>query len=142
MRIKDMHPIDPMDFDPFRGFNNLVNSFMRGFDLNVNYPKVDVIEEKDKVIVEADMPGVDKKDIKVRINEDSITLKAHVDRAIKQEDKNYYREERNYADYYREIPLPAAVKKEGSKATFKNGTLVLELQKKEKDNDENDVNIE
>jgi HSP20 family protein len=90
----------------------------------------------------ADMPGVDKKDVKIKIKENSVVLSAHVSNELKDEGKNYYREERTYEDYYREVPLPVPVKKEGSKATLKNGTLRLELKKNDAENGDSDVKIE
>ncbi len=138
MKIKDMVPFNPMEIDPFASFNR----FMRGFSQGIDYPNIDIINEKDKIILVADMPGVDKKDVKIKIKENSVVLSAHVSNELKDEGKNYYREERTYEDYYREVPLPVPVKKEGSKATLKNGTLRLELKKNDAENGDSDVKIE
>ncbi len=136
MKIKDMHPLEPTNFDPFRNIERMMN-FM---DFSFGYPKVDVIDENDRIKIVADMPGVEKNDIKVKIERDNVIIRAKMDKETRQEDKNYYREERNYADYFRQIPLPVEVKKDEAKATFRNGILTLEMQKA--NNDESDIKID
>ncbi len=137
MRIKDLQPIDPMDLNPFQQLDRLIS----GFGFNLNYPRVDILDEKDKVKVVADMPGVGKEDIKLKIEEDRLIIRANTQKEVEEKKENYYRVERNSAGYYREIPLPAPVQKEGSKASFKKGVLTVELLKK-KDLEDNDIKIE
>jgi HSP20 family protein len=137
MRIKDLQPVDFTDLNPFQQLDRLMHSSW----FNFNYPRVDILDEKDKVKVIADLPGINKDDIKVKIEKDRITIKAIAQKELEEEKENYYRLERNSAGYYREIALPTAVQKEGSKASFKNGVLTIELLKK-KEGEDNDVKIE
>ncbi len=137
MRIKDMQPIDFMDINPFQQLDRLMHSSW----FNFNYPRVDVLDEKDKVKVIADLPGINKEDIKLKIEENRLIIKADAQKELEEKKENYYKLERNSAGYYREIALPATVKKEGSKATFKNGVLTIELLKKE-EREDNDIKIE
>jgi len=80
-------------------------------------PLVDVFEEKDVVKVCAEIPGVNKEDIKLRLTDDG-TLVISVDT-----------EQRKY---YKEVKLPCKVKPEGAKATYRNGVLEVVLEKVEK----------
>lgn len=77
-------------------------------------PLVDVFEERDKVIVVAEMPGVEKDKISVRATEDTLVIRA----------SNEHRK------YYKEVPLPKPVKPETAKASYKNGVLEVKIEKK------------
>ncbi|GBR75835.1 alpha-crystallin-type small heat shock protein [Candidatus Termititenax persephonae] len=98
----------------------------RGF-----YPRVDIHEDKDNVYVEADLAGLEQKDIKVEVDEDNV-LKLSGEREYKQEDenKNYYRVERQYGHFERSFALGQNVEAGGAKAEFKNGELRLTIPKK------------
>ena len=79
-------------------------------------PLVDVIEDEDTVTVVAELPGVDKENIKVRATENKVIISA------RGPDKKYYKE----------VELPTKVKPETAKATYKNGVLEVRLEKVEK----------
>jgi len=76
-------------------------------------PMVDVINEAEQVRVVAELPGVEKSDIKTTISEDTLTIK--VDTATRK--------------YYKEVPLPTGVDPESSKANYNNGVLEIVLRK-------------
>lgn len=80
-------------------------------------PLVDVFEEKDVIKVCAEIPGVNKEDIKVRLSDDN-KLIISVDSPKKR--------------YYKEVDLPAKVSSDGAKATYRNGVLEVVLEKVEK----------
>ena len=84
-------------------------------------PMVDVIEHEDEVWVVADMPGVEKDKIKVRVSPDGKKL------VIRAEDGK---------KYYKEVELPAEVDPKSAKATYKNGVLEVKLKKKGKGREE------
>ena len=90
-------------------------------------PKLDVSETKDAMVVTAEMPGVDPKEIEVALTGDLLTLKGEKESEEKEE--RYHRVERTYGAFLRSVRLPVAV--DGSKvtATFKNGVLVVTLPK-------------
>ncbi len=90
-------------------------------------PKLDVTETKDAMVVKAEMPGVDPKDIEITLTGDLLTLKGEMEKEEKEE--RYHRVERTYGTFLRSVRLPMAV--DGSKvtATFKNGLLVVTLPK-------------
>lgn len=94
-------------------------------------PAVDIINKKDSIVVKAEIPGVDKKDITVSIDEDQLLIKGEVKREQEVNEKDYYRSERTYGTFSRTIKLPTAVDKSKVKASYKNGILEVALPKTE-----------
>jgi HSP20 family protein len=92
-------------------------------------PALDVSETKDAVIVKAEVPGMDPKDVQVSLQEQVLTLKGEKKQEKEEKDEHYYRTERAYGAFARAIRLPAPV--DGSKvtATFKHGLLSVTLPK-------------
>src|SRR5512138_314763 len=92
-------------------------------------PKLDVSETKDAMVVTADMPGVDPKEIEIGLTGDLLTLKGEKEKRTEEKEERYHRVERTYGAFLRSVRLPMAV--DGSKvtATFKNGVLVVTLPK-------------
>lgn len=91
------------------------------------------IEEKDnKLIARIDIPGVDKKDIKLKVTEDYIEIKAESKSEKKVKKKGFLKEEKGYRSYYRIIPLPKQVEAEEAKASYENGVLEIKIPKKTK----------
>jgi HSP20 family protein len=92
-------------------------------------PKLDVSETKDAMVVGAEMPGVDPKEIEIALMGDLLTLKGEKEKETEENEERYHRVERTYGAFLRSVRLPMAV--DGSKvtATFKNGVLVVTLPK-------------
>jgi HSP20 family protein len=92
-------------------------------------PKLDVSETKDAMVVGAEMPGVDPKEIEIALMGDLLTLKGEKEKETVEKEERYHRVERTYGAFLRSVRLPMAV--DGSKvtATFKNGVLVVTLPK-------------
>nr|WP_321469164.1 Hsp20/alpha crystallin family protein [uncultured Desulfobulbus sp.] len=95
-------------------------------------PSIDVIDRDGEVLVKAELPGVDKENISLAIANGVLTLEAKIDKEEKEEKEQYYRREICRGSFKRIIELPAAVKEEECKASFKNGVLELTLPKVEK----------
>jgi HSP20 family protein len=95
-------------------------------------PSVDVIDRDNDFLIKAELPGVDKKDINISIANNVLTLEACMGKEEKEEKAEYYRQEICRGSYRRSIQLPAAVKEDDAKATFKNGILELTVPKLEK----------
>ena len=95
-------------------------------------PKVDVIERDDELVVKAELPGVDKKDIDVSVTENSVTIKGSTSHEEKEEKGDYYRCEISRGAYSRTVGLPSYVDSDKAKASFKDGILELTLPKVEK----------
>ena len=95
-------------------------------------PRVDVINREEDILVKAELPGVDKKDINISIANNIMTLEASMSKEEKEEKAEYHRQEICRGSYRRTFELPAAVKENKAQATFKNGILELTIPKMEK----------
>ncbi len=94
-------------------------------------PFIDLIENDKEIIATAEMPGLEKQDIKINITEDRIEISAETKREEKKEEKGYIYRERRSGSYYRAISLPSPVDPDKSKATYKNGVLEVRMPKTE-----------
>ncbi|MBM4141616.1 MAG: Hsp20/alpha crystallin family protein [Nitrospira sp.] len=94
-------------------------------------PTVDVFEEGDNVVVKAELPGMGKEDIDVKVTDDIITISGEKKKEEKVEKKNYYRIERSHGSFTRSLRLPAEVQTEKATAKFKDGVLEVKIPKTE-----------
>jgi HSP20 family protein len=110
-------------------FDKAINRMYDFENLNIN-PAIDIVDDGKTFKIEAEMPGLDEKDIKVSI-EDGV-LKIHGEKEVskKDENKNYLMREIGYGRYERMISLPESADIEKAKATFKKGMLWIEIPKK------------
>jgi HSP20 family protein len=127
-------------WDPFRevaSLQNRVNSLFREMNDGDSplttasfVPAVDVYEDNAKVVLKLEVPGVDEKDLDVRIENHTLTDKG--ERKIEKEEKeeNFHRIERRYGSFYRAFTLPNTVDTENVAASYTAGVLKLELKKK------------
>jgi HSP20 family protein len=95
-------------------------------------PKVDIIEHDNEIVVKAEMPGVDKKDLDISVTQNSVTIKGSTSHEEKEEKGDVYRCEISRGSYSRTLTLPAEVNEDKTKAKFKDGLLELTLPKVEK----------
>ncbi|RUM60138.1 MAG: Hsp20/alpha crystallin family protein [Persephonella sp.] len=114
--------------------NKLFNEFVpaqkvEGVAIAPIIPRVDVYETEDKVIVEAEIPGVKKEDIEVKVKDNNVIIKGEIKREEEKQDKNFFKAERFYGKFERVIPLMVEVKPEEAKAKIENGILRLEIPK-------------
>lgn len=93
------------------------------------HAKVDVKDTENEIVVSAELPGVDMKDIAITLNRDSLVLKGEKKVEKEEKEKGYYRMERSYGSFYRALPLPCEVESEGIDAVFKDGVLTVTLPK-------------
>ncbi|MCS6787085.1 MAG: Hsp20/alpha crystallin family protein [Thiobacillaceae bacterium] len=101
----------------------------RRFEMRV--PKVDIIDRAEEVVVRAELPGIDKKDLEVTVTGDTLTLKGQTRHEEKEEKGDYFRSEITRGSFARTLVLPAAVDATKAKASFKDGLLEVTLPKKE-----------
>ena len=94
-------------------------------------PSVDVNEDNENLYVHAEVPGVDKNDIKISIVGDVLTISGEKRSEQKDEKKNYYRIERNYGSFTRSFTLPSEVVVDKISAEYKEGVLNITLPKTE-----------
>lgn len=99
---------------------------------NGHLPKVDVIDRENDILIRAETPGVEKKDLDITVGEDNVTIKGTTRREAENEKGDYYRHELSEGSFSRTIGLPASVDSPKAKANFKDGILELVLPKIEK----------
>jgi HSP20 family protein len=98
----------------------------------INYPRVDIVEEKDTYKITADMPGLDKKDIAVEIKNGVLAISGEKKEEKTEKDKDrYYHFERRFGSFRREFALPDHVDADHVEAKYANGVLELSLRKTE-----------
>lgn len=96
---------------------------------DIKLPKVDVLDLETEIVVKAEIPGVDKKDLDISVNEDSVTLKGSTRQEQKTEKGDYFRSEITQGTFSRTISLPASVDGSKAKAMLKDGMLEIKLPK-------------
>lgn len=109
----------------------LPNRWFRADDMELKMPTVDLFEEKDNVVVKAELPGIDKDNIEVNLTDHTLTIKGEKKKEEEVKEENYYRSERSYGSFFRTLELPRDVHADKVKATFKNGVLEVRMPKTE-----------
>lgn len=103
---------------------------VREFDMRM--PKVDVLDREDEIVVQAELPGVEKKDLDVNLSERTLTINGEIDRKEEQTEGEYYQSEITRGRFSRTIRLPEDVDVTQTKAEFKDGVLEIHLPKTHK----------
>jgi HSP20 family protein len=120
-------------FDPFEELRKMQERIGRLFEeLEPAYTPsmpVDVIDEKDEISVIADLPGFEKEDIEVYIEDGTLVIRATRKEEVEEKKRNYIRQERMYGEIYRRIPLPVDIEVEKISARYNNGILEVILPK-------------
>jgi len=127
-------------WDPFRevvALQNRMNSLFREMNESEGplttasfVPAVDIYEDTNKVVLKLEVPGIDEKDLDIRVENNTLTVKG--ERKFEQEEKeeNFHRVERKYGSFFRSFTVPTTVDTENIGATYNAGVLKLELNKK------------
>jgi len=113
-------------WDPFREFNTLPARYATGWN-----PSVDVFENENEVVFKAELPGMNAKDIEVKLENNVLTLKGERQFEKETKEENYHRVEREYGNFSRSFALPTAVNGDKVTAEYKDGVLKIILPKKE-----------
>jgi HSP20 family protein len=134
-------------WDPFRDLvglqermNRMFDESFRGLQRSGNEdwalggswaPAVDIYERDGNIVLQAELPGVDAKEVDIRVENNTLSLRGERkwDNEVKQE--NYHRVERTYGSFSRSFTLPSVVDQEKIKAEYKDGVLRVTLPKKE-----------
>lgn len=103
--------------------------FDRKDRMNFNLMKTDIREDDKSYLLEVDLPGYSKDDIKIDITDGYLTINAKVEKEDNDENKNYVRRERFTGEVSRSFYVGEDIKEEEVKASFKNGILTLEVPK-------------
>jgi len=94
-------------------------------------PSVDILETDNELVLKADIPGVDLRDIDIRIENGTLSIKGERKFEKEENNKGFHRLERSYGSFVRYFNLPETVDTEKVKAEYNNGVLNLTLPKKE-----------
>ncbi|MCJ7450423.1 MAG: Hsp20/alpha crystallin family protein [Candidatus Nanohaloarchaeota archaeon QJJ-9] len=123
--------------DMFKRFERMMNEFPdleENFrDLNLNTVPVDVKETEDQVIAKADMPGIDKDSIRVKIRGETLAISGEGRKEVKEEGKDYIRKERSRKSFSRKVDLGVPVDRDSAEAEYRDGVLTVKVDKKEKE---------
>ena len=131
-------------YDPFRDLRTLQDEMNRLFSGSFSRansqdevlrgawsPSVDIFENKNEIVLEAELPGMSVEDVNISIENNVLTL--HGERRFEKKDEgdNFHRVERSYGSFTRSFTLPPTVSSENANAEFNNGVLRLTLAKRE-----------
>jgi len=111
-------------------FDNFFNDAFAGFFTTVNPIRADIRETDKEYIIEADLPGVRKEDIRLELEDGILTLGVEQNEQIDEESENYIRRERRYGSYCRSFRVDG-VKEDKVTAKYENGVLTVKLPKSE-----------
>lgn len=92
-----------------------------------SWPSVDIYQTDNEIVLRADLPGVDPKNVDIHVSDHSVTLKGEVQQSEEFKQENAYRVERRYGSFLRTIPLPSQVDPDRATAQFRQGILEVHL---------------
>jgi len=132
-----------MRWDPFeemgtlrRAMDRLIDDFAtthRAGERGMEWaPAVEMYETDHDVVVRAELPNIDPKNVDITVTNDAITLKGQTKYEDERKDRNYYRRELRYGAFTRVLPLATDVKSGEAKATYKDGVLEVKIPKSER----------
>lgn len=104
---------------------------LMGEAFSLRAPAVDLYEGEEEVVVKAEVPGMDKENLKIDLTDSMLTISGEKKKEEDVKEEAYSYSERSYGSFTRSLQLPCAVKSEKAKATFKNGILEVKLPKTE-----------
>jgi HSP20 family protein len=119
--LTEWHPF--ADFAELRNrldevFREMTNGERRGWT-----PSIDLIREKDRYVLRADVPGIKPEEIKIEVDDDVLTISGEHTEKKEEKDKDYVRRERRYGSFSRSMTLPKGVKPDDVEAACKDGVL-------------------
>ncbi|MEW6133475.1 MAG: Hsp20/alpha crystallin family protein [Pseudomonadota bacterium] len=145
IRKEEAKPAPARLLSPFEEMDRLFEGFFpRGWlrpmrwewpslaEIERRFPKVDVIDRDNEIVVKAEVPGVDKKDIEVTTTDNTVTIKGKTSHEETEEKGDFYRCEISRGAFSRTVALPGEVDGSQAKASFKDGILELTLPKQAK----------
>jgi len=112
-------------FDDFKlGFGEMPSKSI------ARLPSIDVKDEENQYVMEAELPGIKKNEVTIEIDDDAVIIKAEKENSSEEQRKGFVRRERGYVSFYRQIPLPADVDSSQATAKMEDGLLIVTLPKK------------
>ena len=119
-----------------REMNRMFDGFFRGtndedYEISSWTPAVDIAEHDDEYLVKVELPGVNKDEVKLTLENSILTIRGEKKQEKETKKENYHRVERSYGSFQRSFTLPAAVKADKIDASYKDGILTVALPKAE-----------
>jgi HSP20 family protein len=123
----------PSVFDLDRNINELLSGFLQDDEHRASQwsPRIDVVEEEEKYVVHAELPGVRKEDLKVSVHDGHVTINAERKNVVLPESAKWRKNEITFGQFNRTIPLPGEVKVDEIAAELSDGILEVSLPKSE-----------
>ncbi len=129
-------------WDPFRELSTLQREMNRLFqdygnrgeqDLTTTsfVPPVDIYEDEHSIMVKMEVPGIDQKDLDIRVENHTLTVRGERKFEKDEKEENFHRIERRYGSFMRSFALPQAVDTENINADYDNGVLKIRMSKRE-----------
>ncbi|RLC39201.1 hypothetical protein DRH27_00250 [Candidatus Falkowbacteria bacterium] len=115
--------------EPFEEMDKMLNEFPAMRSKAGFTPAVDMYEDKDNVIVETQLAGIDPEKVSISIENDVLCIKGQSEKKSEIEEKNYYRKEIRRGSFYRSVPLPTHVLGDKAVATADDGVLKISIPK-------------
>ena len=112
-------------------FNDVLERKGEESSLTAWAPSVDIYETEHELVIKADIPEVDPKDLDIRVENNILTIRGERKFEKKVSEENYLRVERAYGSFARSFTLANTVNSEAIKADYQNGVLTLSIPKKE-----------
>lgn len=127
-------------WDPFRNLMSIrkeMDRVLRDWDdeapTNVSAwrPAVDIVENENELVLDVELPGIDKKDIKIGVDNGVLSISGERSFSNEVKEENYHRIERSYGSFYRSFTLPTSVESDKIDAGYADGILKIRLPKRE-----------
>lgn len=130
-RNEFLTPFDRFFDDLFSSsFPDLSKEFGVGFFEKQSYPKVDIVDYDDSVVIEAEIPGLNKEEVSVEVQDDILTISGQkLKQAESKETGKYIRRELKHSSFKRSFTLTDVINKDSLQAKFENGLLKITLKK-------------
>ena len=129
-----LRPFFPVQEEVRRLFRELIHQPWGGRGTSVRsawQPRVDMCETAEAIIVEVELPGVRREDVRIEVEGDILHITGERHTAAERQERNYYRAERSYGRFERQLRLPGTVAREAIRAEFDAGILIITLPKRE-----------
>jgi len=119
----------------YQPFRSMLDSFFKDTEFNPSFQDtffkmpVDIYEKDNKVNIDFELPGIDKKDINIELEGNNLTVSGKIEKDDEVREDNYYRCERSYGEFSRSFTLPDGLKEKDLNAAYKDGILNISFPK-------------
>lgn len=119
-------------FDPFQDLDRFWEGLPNLRQFSGFVPSLDIYQDKDNVVIEAPLAGINPEEVKISIENDVLTIEGQTEKKSEIDEKDYYRKEVRYGTFHRSVALPTAVNGDKAKAVYEDGILKITVPKEER----------